>query len=148
MPRNNYLDSADGNSNSSSSYNLRSSGGGKYGAGGAAGTMNGSLRGSKDFNKQSQSNALGGSAAGGGAAGGGTNSSTTTLRQSQMMESPRSKAHYKDFLAEFREKEKESVTEALKVADVAAATASDSIRWKIHLEQADLAKRHNLMQEV
>jgi hypothetical protein len=64
------------------------------------------------------------------------------------MESPRSKAAYKDFLKHFRSKEKDSPDDARRFALDALPQMPENAKWRVYLELADLAKRHNLIQEV
>lgn len=64
------------------------------------------------------------------------------------IESPRSKAAYKDFFKHFRSKEKDSPDAARRFALDALPEMPENAKWRVCLELADLAKRHNLIQEV
>ena len=64
------------------------------------------------------------------------------------IESPRSKAAYKDFFKHFRSKEKESTDAARRFALDTLPQMPENAKWRVYLELADLAKRHNLIQEV
>ena len=64
------------------------------------------------------------------------------------IESPRSKAAYKDFFKHFRLKEKDSLDAARRFALDALLQMPENAKWRVYLELADLAKRHNLIQEV
>jgi len=73
---------------------------------------------------------------------------TTSHAKQDFIESPRSKAAYKDFFKHFRLKEKESLDAARRFAVDALLQVPENARWRVYLELADLAKRHNIIQEV
>lgn len=66
------------------------------------------------------------------------------------IESPRSKAAYKDFLKHFHrlKEKKDSLDAARGFALDALLQMPENAKWRVYLELADLAKRHNLIQEV
>ena len=66
-----------------------------------------------------------------------------------IMETPESKAMYKEFYRKFRSAEKEAGVQGAKQLAVGALiSAPPDAKWRILLELADLSKRHNQMDEV
>lgn len=74
--------------------------------------------------------------------------SKQSLNKPDIIESPRSKQAYREFYREFRLREKVSVEAARQQAETTLHTAPENCKWKIYLELADLAKRHDLIEEV
>jgi hypothetical protein len=74
--------------------------------------------------------------------------SKQSLNRPDVVESPRSKQAYREFYREFRLREKICVDAAKAHADETLKTAPENCKWRIYLELADLAKRHDQIPEV
>lgn len=72
----------------------------------------------------------------------------TKNRKATLTESPRSKQVYRDFLKNFKEKEKQGFSHTFQATCRRLTTLPDKLHWKIFLELADLAKRENKLQEA
>ena len=71
-------------------------------------------------------------------------------KRSEIDEDPVARAAFKDFYRQFREKERRSFQEGEAFAKKTLAENSlpENVRWRVHLELADLAKRSNRIAEA
>lgn len=74
----------------------------------------------------------------------------TDPKRSEIDEDPVARAAFKDFYRQFREKERRSFQEGEAFAKKTLAENSlpENVRWRVHLELADLAKRSNRIAEA
>lgn len=66
----------------------------------------------------------------------------------ELVESPRSKHAYKEFFKEFRNKEKDSVDDAVDYGIKTLETITDNAKWRVYLELADISKRNHDLDTV
>jgi len=71
-------------------------------------------------------------------------------KRNEIDEDPESRAAFKDFYRKFRDKERRSFKEGEEFArkTLAEDTLPEEVRWRVHLELADLAKRSNRIAEA
>ena len=71
-------------------------------------------------------------------------------KRNEIDEDPVARAAFKDFYRQFREKERRSFKEGEEFAKktLAENTLPEIVRWRVHLELADLAKRSNKIAEA
>jgi hypothetical protein len=77
-----------------------------------------------------------------------SNESGKISMKSDLVESPRSKAYYKDFSNKFRQLSKKSSHEAESFALFELERINEHMKWKVYLELAELAKKNDDSEKV
>jgi hypothetical protein len=77
-----------------------------------------------------------------------SNESGKISMKSDLVESPRSKAYYKDFSNKFRQLSKKSSPEAESFALFELDRINEHMKWKVYLELAELAKKNDDSEKV